>query len=98
MKTLELKLKLRILVTANLEFTSGAIGSLEILTSARPKDYEASISVVGSKGLAQLGGWAVNELQIFSPKPNECKKFTEKFLMRMGLVTMIYTKILQKIN
>ena len=78
MKTFGAKIEVEDSVTANLEFTSGAIGSLEILTSARPKDYEASISVVGSKGLAQLGGWAVNELQIFSPKPNECKKFTEK--------------------
>ena len=28
--------------------------------------------------MAQLGGWAVNELQIFSPKPKECKKFSQK--------------------
>ena len=55
-----------------------ALGTIEILTSARPKDFEASISIVGSKGLAQVGGLAVNELQIFSPKPEDCKKYSEK--------------------
>ena len=78
MKTFGAKIEVEDSVTANLEFANGSIGSLEILTSARPKDYEASISVVGSKGLAQIGGWAVNELQIFSPKPKECKKFSQK--------------------
>jgi predicted dehydrogenase len=28
--------------------------------------------IVGSKGLAQLGGIAVNELQIFTPEPEAC--------------------------
>ncbi len=49
-----------------LKFKNGAIGTLEITTSARPDDFEASISIVGSKGLAQIGGIAVNELQVFT--------------------------------
>ena len=28
--------------------------------------------------MAQLGGWAVNELNEFSPKKEDCKKFSEK--------------------
>ena len=35
--------------------------------------------VLGSKGLAQIGGIAVNELQIFTPSPNECSKYSEDF-------------------
>ena len=47
-------------------FESGALGSMEITTAAYPDDFEASISIVGSKGLAKIGGLAVNELQIFT--------------------------------
>lgn len=51
---------------ATLKFKNGALGTLEITTAARPDDFEASISVVGSKGLMQIGGIAVNELQTFT--------------------------------
>ena len=61
------------------KYEKGSIGSLEITTSARPIDFEASISIVGSKGLAQLGGIAVNELEIFSPNPRECKIHSDDF-------------------
>lgn len=66
-------------VTATLEFTSGAIGTLEITTAARPLDYEASISMVCEKGVAQIGGIAVNELQIYTPDPDACKEYSEDF-------------------
>ena len=42
-------------------------------------DFEASISIVGSKGLAQIGGIAVNELQIFTPDLDACTKYSEDF-------------------
>lgn len=51
---------------AILKFKNGAMGTLEITTAARPDDFEASISVVGSEGLMQIGGIAVNELQTFT--------------------------------
>lgn len=60
-------------------YSSGAIGSLEITTSARPDDFEASISIIGSRGLAQIGGVAVNELQVFTPKPSDCIQFSDNF-------------------
>ena len=60
-------------------FNNGSIGSLEVTTSARPDDFEASLSIVGSKGLAQLGGIAVNELQIFTPKPDDCTLYSDDF-------------------
>jgi UDP-N-acetyl-2-amino-2-deoxyglucuronate dehydrogenase len=61
------------------EFKSGAVGTLEVTTAARPIDYEASISFVCENGLAQIGGIAVNELQIYSPNPDDCAKNSEDF-------------------
>ena len=78
MKTLGADIEVEDTVIANLNFVNKSLGTLEITTAARPKDFEASISVVGSKGMAQIGGIAVNELQIFSPNPKECKIFSEK--------------------
>lgn len=66
-------------IVASLRFKSGAIGSLEITTAARPDDFEASISFVCSAGLAQVGGIAVNELQIFTPDPSACVINSEDF-------------------
>jgi len=64
---------------ATIKFKNGAVGTLEITTAARPDDFEASISIVGSKGLAQIGGKAVNELNLFTPKPEDCALFSEDF-------------------
>ena len=43
-------------------------------------DFEASISFVGTKGLAQIGGIAVNELQVFTPDPLACATSSEDFV------------------
>jgi UDP-N-acetyl-2-amino-2-deoxyglucuronate dehydrogenase len=64
---------------STLKFTNGAIGTLEVTTAARPDDFEASISIIGSKGLAQIGGIAVNELQIFTVNPKDEKTSSEDF-------------------
>jgi UDP-N-acetyl-2-amino-2-deoxyglucuronate dehydrogenase len=60
-------------------FHSGAIGSLEVTTAARPIDYEASLSLVCENGLAQIGGIAVNELQVYTPDPAACAANSEDF-------------------
>ena len=44
------------------------LGSLEV-TAARSRDFCAEISILGSRGLAQIGGIAVNELQIYLTHP-----------------------------
>ncbi|GAB2182024.1 Gfo/Idh/MocA family oxidoreductase [Denitratisoma sp. agr-D3] len=64
---------------AALEFASGAVGTLEITTAARPIDYEASLSLVCENGLAQIGGIAVNELQVYTPDPSACAECSEDF-------------------
>jgi len=65
--------------TASIEFENGAVGALEITTAARPIDFEASLSLVCEKGLAQIGGIAVNELQIYTPDPGACAQNSEDF-------------------
>lgn len=62
-----------------IEFENGALGVIEIMTSARHDDFEASISCVCENGLAVISGIATNELQVFSPKPDECVSNSEDF-------------------
>lgn len=84
MATLGANIEVEDSVVANFELKSGALGTLEITTSARPKDYNATISLIGSKGLAQIGGLALNELQIYSPNPKMCKANSEKIPTAYG--------------
>lgn len=80
MRTLGADIEAEDTVVATFTFESGAVGSLEVTTSARPDDFEASVSIVGSKGLAQLGGIAVNELQVFTPDPEACVENSVDFV------------------
>lgn len=80
MRTLGSEIEAEDTVVATIEFKNGAIGNLEVTTAARPDDYEASLSIVGSEGLAQIGGIAVNELQVFSPNPDACAANSEDFI------------------
>lgn len=48
---------------ATVRFTSGALGTVEATTAARPKDMEASISVLGEHGTVEIGGFALNEMK-----------------------------------
>lgn len=78
-KTLGANIEVEDTATATIEFKNGAIGALEITTAARPIDYEASLSLVCENGLAQIGGIAVNELQVYTPDPASCAKNSEDF-------------------
>jgi hypothetical protein len=52
------------------------------LATSFPPNVDYSVikqSIVGSKGLAQLGGIAVNELQIFSPSIEDCSIYSDDF-------------------
>lgn len=46
-----------------LKFANGALGVIEATTAARPKDLEGSISILGEKGVVEIGGLAVNEMR-----------------------------------
>lgn len=79
MRTLGAAIEVEDTVVATFTYTNGAVGSLEVTTAARPDDFEASLSIVGSKGLAQIGGIAVNELQVFTTDPAACAAHSEDF-------------------
>ncbi len=94
---------------ATFKFCNGILGSLEVTTAARPDDFEASISIVGSKGLAQIGGIAVNMLEIFTPNIEEIEKNSDDFSDlpdrgkvygrgHMSMYSDISNHILQNIN
>lgn len=79
MKTFNVDIEVEDTVTATLEFEKGALGILEITTAARPHDYESSLSIVGTKGTAMLGGWATDKLITFSPSPKDQETYSDSF-------------------
>lgn len=79
MRTLGADIEVEDSVVATMEFDRQIIGVLEVTTAARPLDFEASLSLVCEKGLAQIGGIAVNELQIFTPDQSACGDWSEDF-------------------
>ena len=48
-----------------IKFESGCLATIEVTTAARPRDFEASISIVGEKGIAQVGGIALNKIDVW---------------------------------
>jgi UDP-N-acetyl-2-amino-2-deoxyglucuronate dehydrogenase len=79
MRTLGAQIEVEDTAVATMTYEEDRVGVLEVTTSARPDDFEASISFVCEKGLAQIGGIAVNELQIFTPDPAACEANSEDF-------------------
>ncbi|MBU6298862.1 MAG: Gfo/Idh/MocA family oxidoreductase [Alphaproteobacteria bacterium] len=78
LRTLGAEIEVEDAAVATLKYASNALGVVEVTTAARPDDFEASLSIVGGKGLAQLGGLAVNELQVFTPDPAACAQASER--------------------
>lgn len=50
---------------AIINFASGAIGIVEATTATRPKDLEGSLSILGEKGMVEIGGFAANQMKIW---------------------------------
>ncbi|MFA5096565.1 MAG: Gfo/Idh/MocA family oxidoreductase [Candidatus Omnitrophota bacterium] len=67
------------------KFRNGGLGQIEITMAARPDDFEASVSIVGSKGLAVLGGICTNKLETFSPNPSDQAVYSEEVPMAYGV-------------
>lgn len=64
-----------------LKFKSGALGLIEATTAVRPKDLEGSISILGSDGSVEIGGFAVNAMKVWNfarPQPEDAE-VKEKF-------------------
>ena len=49
-------------LVACVQFESGALGTIEVTTTTRPKDLEGSLSILGSGGSIEIAGFAVNKL------------------------------------
>jgi predicted dehydrogenase len=99
LRTLGASLEAEDTAVATLTYPSGAVGVVEVTTAARPDDFEASLSIVGSKGLAQLGGLAVNELQTFTPDPAACAAESEKIPDAYGFGhTTVYRDLVDDLN
>jgi UDP-N-acetyl-2-amino-2-deoxyglucuronate dehydrogenase len=50
-------------LVALVEFEDASLGTIEVTTAARPRDFEASISVTGTGGSAKVGGIALNTIE-----------------------------------
>ncbi|MDP7544051.1 MAG: Gfo/Idh/MocA family oxidoreductase, partial [Alphaproteobacteria bacterium] len=48
---------------AVITFKSGALGVVEATTATRPADLEGSLSLLGSRGNVEIGGFAVNQMR-----------------------------------
>jgi len=57
------KLEAEDTIVAIMRFSNGALGTIEATTAARPKDFEASLSVVGENGMVLIGGIALNKVE-----------------------------------
>lgn len=82
--TLGVKIEAEDTGVAILEFENGALGVIEIMTSARPDDFEASISCVCEKGLAVISGVTTNRLEIFTPDPSQTAICSESYPTSYG--------------
>lgn len=60
-------------------FAGGPLGVIEVTTAARPDDFEASLSILGEKGTAVLGGIASNELSVYTLDDKVKAEHSEKF-------------------
>jgi len=49
----------------NVKWRNGALGSMSVTMLTYPKNLEGSITILGEKGTARVGGVAVNDIQIW---------------------------------
>jgi len=65
------------------ELKNGGLGTIEATTAARPKDFEASISIVGTKGHAKIGGIALNKIESWN-FANENKSISKLIMSKFS--------------
>ncbi len=69
-------------IIANLKFKNGSIGVLEATTATRPMDIEGSLSVLGSEGIVEISGFAMNKIRIWKTLKRSYKKFKENYKIK----------------
>lgn len=77
--TLARKIEAEDTAVANIKWTSGILGSMAVTMLTYPQNLEGSITILGEKGTAKLGGLAVNEIQewTFSDERPEDRQLSE---------------------
>lgn len=65
MTTSLVKIEAENTAVATLRFKNGALGIIEATTATRPHDLEGSISILGERGMVEIGGFAVNEMRVW---------------------------------
>jgi predicted dehydrogenase len=73
------KLQAEDTTSAIVEFKNGSLGNIEATTSARPRDYQASLTVIGEKGTVIIGGIALNQIKVWEFKNENSKKIIKRF-------------------
>jgi UDP-N-acetyl-2-amino-2-deoxyglucuronate dehydrogenase len=61
--TLERNIQVEDTGVASVRWRTGALGSVNVTMLTYPRNYEGSITIIGEKGTARVGGVAVNEIQ-----------------------------------
>jgi len=61
--TLERNIEVEDTGVVSIKWRSGALGSMNVTMLTYPKNLEGSITIIGEKGTAKVGGVAVNEIQ-----------------------------------
>lgn len=59
---------------AMVRFADGALGTIEVTTAARPRDMDASLTLIGEKGSVSIGGIALNlvsQWEFVDPQPED---------------------------
>jgi UDP-N-acetyl-2-amino-2-deoxyglucuronate dehydrogenase len=63
---------------AILKFRSGALGAIEVTMLAYPRNLEGSLTILGEKGSAKIGGTAVNKIEHWEfAEPDEDDKLID---------------------
>jgi predicted dehydrogenase len=65
---------------AIIRFANGSLGVIEATTATRPEDLEGSLSILGENGTVEIGGFAVNEMKVWSfsqPRPEDATVLAE---------------------
>ena len=60
----------------------GLLGYFEATTTTRPVDIEGSLSVLGSNGIVEISGFAMNKIKIWKTSKKFYKKFNENYEIR----------------
>ena len=61
--TLSRRIEAEDTIVVNLRFRSGALGSINVTVLTYPRNLEGSITILGEKGTARIGGVALNRIE-----------------------------------